>query len=239
MKHPCKPTLLTAICAAAGLLCLGARIWLFTTGIDEKGLLLSAHPGNALSIILVALTVAVSAILVFKEQTHYTLGRPVYGGLSLMLLAVGSICAAWKLLQSPTQILYLVTGMMGLIAAALLVVYALALFQNRHGSVLLYAPCILFFLLLLLCRYQQWSPESELQRYAFQLLAMVSFMLSLYHRMALAIQTGSSRRYLFFSRLALFFCIAAPAYGGHILFHGALALCILLDDCQIHEDQAL
>ena len=55
MNKLCKPSYLPVVTLSAGCLGLALRIWLFLGGTDEKGLLLSSHPANALIFILTAL----------------------------------------------------------------------------------------------------------------------------------------------------------------------------------------
>ena len=59
MKKLMKPAFLPIFTLAAGVLGLALRAWLFFGGTDQKGLLVSSHPANALIFILTALVLAV------------------------------------------------------------------------------------------------------------------------------------------------------------------------------------
>ena len=56
MKNPFQPKQIPALALSTGILGFGLRSWLFASGVDEKGLLLSHHPANALIFILMAAT---------------------------------------------------------------------------------------------------------------------------------------------------------------------------------------
>lgn len=65
MKRLLAPTLLPWLTLAAGALGLLLRIWLYSTGIDETGLLVSGHPAE---IFIWLLAVGVPMILWFATK---------------------------------------------------------------------------------------------------------------------------------------------------------------------------
>ena len=58
MKRFMMPAWLTRIAVAAGFVCMGLRLWLLKTGLDDRGLLERSHPGNRLSWLVLALMAA-------------------------------------------------------------------------------------------------------------------------------------------------------------------------------------
>lgn len=230
MKQFSKPVVLSAISFAAGLVCLCLRQWLLTAGVDSKGLLLSGHPGNILSMVLAA-AVLIPLALSLSGNTRY---RFIASPLSTTGLLIGALGYAWtavSFFRAGAAVLSLVTGCTALLGAV--GTLAAAVFQHKRArlSAFLHCPRILFYVLFLLCRYQRWSGEPELQRYLFALLGAVAMMLSHYRRAVAVDEKGTEKIYLPLSRAALFFCIAAiPGNDCAVLF-GTEALSILLDGC--------
>lgn len=233
MKQLPKSFILSGISTIAGVLALFLQLW-FLSRIDEKGLLATAHPSNILSGII---TAAVVLFLIFFTQKHQEIcqfpATPVTAA-GMLATTVGIAAAVWSLLTGTASILALVTGIVGIFAGLCTTYIALLRVCKRRAHPLLYCPGIVFFMLMLICMYQQWSGEPELSRYFYPLLALVFLMLSTYQRAALKVGMEKSCAYLFFSRAALFFCLAAIPASYMQLLYGAMALSIILDGCTIH-----
>ena len=231
MKHFLKPVALTGMCAGSGLVCLCLRQWLLSTSIDGKGML-TAHPAALLCWLPVA-AVAVALILLGISRCQYILVRSPMHCVGTVFRGLGYAAVAIQItgqMQGASD-----TAVCVLAAAAALccIVEAWLLFQNKKVSSLLHLPGILFFIVYLLLCYQQWSGETELQRYCFQLLASVGLMFTVYHKALLAEKVGSSTRYLVFSRAALFFCISAIPGSSNGILYGAMAVSVMFDGCAI------
>lgn len=228
MKSLSKLPVLTALCASLGLVCLCTRQWLLSTGADDKGLLTAWHPGMVLSLLLLAAAVCMLC-LALRERQVYRFNSSPLSIAGMLLFALGYGYAAWKLLSGSSQVLSVIAGVLGIISVLFSLIVAFALFRKIRLHPLVYCPFVLFYMFLLVCRYQQWSGEPELQRYLFQMLSVITLMLSAYHRAALAADKKGARSYLLVSRAAVFFCIAAIPGSAYGVLYGCAAVAIILD----------
>ncbi len=236
MKHLSKLPVLTASCAGLGLVSLCVRQWLLSSGTDKKGLLTAGHPGTILSLLLLVACVCVLCLALRQRQVYRFRNSPLSIA-SMVIFAIGYFCAAWKLLASRGQALSVIAGILGILSAVCALFLAFALYRKLRLHPLVYCPFVLFFMFFLVCRYQQWSGEPELQRYLFQMLSVVSLMLSAYHRAALEADKKGARIYLLASRAAVFFCIAAIPGSAYGILYGCAAVAIILDGFTVSAKQ--
>ena len=236
MKHLSKLPVLTALCAALGLICLYVRQWLLRTGPDHKGLLTVSHPGILLSILLLAAVLCVLCLALRQKQT-YRFRNSALSVVSMVFFAVGYGSAAWKLLENRSHTLSAVTGILGAVCVVCALCIAFALLRKLRLHPFVYCPFAIFLMLFLVCRYQQWSSEPELQRYLFQLLCVITLMVSAYHRAALEADKKGARSYLLVSRAAVFFCIAAIPGSTYGILYGCSAVAIILDGFTVSKKQ--
>lgn len=231
MKKLSNPAALGILCAAGGLLCLAARLWLVTAGVDQKGLLIPGHPGDILSWIVTAAVAAVIVLSLWGQKPKCRFIPSMRSCAGTLAMAVGFAMAAGALLMGGT-VLSLAAGIFGAVSALCGVYTAFCQYKGRRPSLLVRCPAIVFLMLLLVCRYQLWSAESQLQRYGFQLFALVCLTLTAYQRAALQSDTGSAVLYLAASRGAVFFCLAAAAGSDYGMFYLLMAIATLLDGCR-------
>lgn len=236
MKHLTKLPVLTALCAALGLICLCVRQWLLRTGADDKGLLTAFHPGIFLSLLLLAVALCVLA-LALRQQQVYRFRNCALSIVSMVFSAIGYASASWKLIANHDQTLSIIAGILGILSTVCSLFIAFSLFRKAKLHPFVYCPAVLFLMFLLVCRYQQWSGEPELQRYLFQMLSVISLMISAYHRAALESDKKGARSYLLVSRAAVFFCIAAIPGSSYGLLYGCCAVAIILDGFTISKRQ--
>ncbi len=236
MKHLSKLPVLTASCAGLGLVCLCVRQWLLSSGTDKKGLLVAGHPGTVLSLLLLAVCICILCLALRQKQVYRFRNTPL-SVVSMVMFAIGYGFAAWKLLSTPGQALSVITAALGILSAMCALLIAFALFRKLRLHPLVYCPFVLFFMFFLVCRYQQWSGEPELQRYLFQMLSVVSLMISAYHRAALEADKKGARIYLLSSRAAVFFCIAAIPGSVYGVLYGCAAVAIILDGFTVSKKQ--
>lgn len=236
MKHLSKLPVLTGLCAGLGLVCLCMRQWLLRTGTDEKGLLVSGHPGMAISLLLLAVCVCILC-LALRQKQIYSFRKSPLSILSMIIFAIGYGFAAWKLLSSHSQTLSVIAAILGILSAVCSLLIAFGLLRKFRLHPLVYCPAVLFFMFLLTYRYQQWSGEPELQRYLFQMLSVVSLMISAYHRAALEADKKGARVYLLSSRASVFFSIAAIPGSVYGVLYGCAAVAIILDGFTVSKRQ--
>lgn len=230
MKQLSKPIFLTGICTAAGILAFFLQLWFFRS-VDEKGLLDPSHPGGIVSCVITAGVLLFLAISVYKCKYTCQFSPSPLTAASALCAVAAIVSAVWVLLSGVASILGIVTAVFGAFALLCTAVIAMLRLKGHRAHPLLYCSCIVFFIFLLVSMYQQWSSEPELGRYCFRLLALVFLMLTFYQRTALKVGIGSCSAYLFFSRGALFFCLAAVPGGSMWLLYGAMAVSLILDGC--------
>jgi len=229
MKQLSKPNVLSALCAGAGLLCLGLRQWLLSTGVDDRGLLITSHPGNWLSLILAGLVV-LALILSLHRSQRCRLVPSRLQALGYLAAAGGFAAACYPLLTSQTN-MSLPAGLLALVCAGTNGFTAVRIWRQKKPVGALLIPDIAFFMLLVLCRYQDWSSEPEFQRFGFLLLALVLLTITAYHRATLVTNRKEWRLYVQFSRAAAFFSLAAIPGTKDGLSLALWALSVFLDGC--------
>lgn len=245
-----KKRLQTGALATVGLGIVGAvlRFWLANTGFDEKGLMISSHPGIWLCYGLTALMAAAVIFTVrpISPKLRYARNFPASplaaagcaaGALGLALFGFGA-------LRNGSAALNRVCGIAALLTAAVMVVIAWFRLRGQRPHVALGTVVCLFFTLMLYCRYRQWNREAQLSLYFYAMMATICSMLALYHRTALDGNTGSIRAFLGLSLAALFFCCLAipgsadaPVHLGFALYFAGELTAIRLPRHSVRPEQ--
>lgn len=229
MKKNTLPALVAVVCTLAGAVCMLLRQWLLTTGIDQKGLLVAGHIGNIASwCITAAVLLALGLFTVLrKPQCQFHTSRFSHIGSMLQILAFGMASTTFD----RTSILSVLCYLAALLTGICYIIRLLLHINVKQIPPLLYSAPVVFYLLFILCCYQHWSSQPQLQLFGFQLLALVCLTVSAYHRAAIALNIGNSRLYFFFSNAALFLCLAAIPGDSKPLFFLLMAASTLLDGC--------
>lgn len=234
MKHPFRSNLLPIFPAAAGILGLLLRLWLFSS-VDEKGLFPAKHIADPLLYILTAATIGILFL-----ATRDLAFRPVRKGavrlsgiLGCALGGLGLLCAGFRHFPGSTgrlsgiAVIACIAGGLALLAMA-----ARHVFRKEipYGFPAVLAVCLM---LSAIAQCQDWGTASQLQAYFFPLMAAVFLILSAYHATFLAAGQGKPKLLAFFSQGALFFCCIClntdqwPMYLGMLFWAAAqLQLCI-------------
>ncbi len=207
-----KTWALPLLCLVCGLLGSLLQLWSLST-VDDRGLLLRGHISQTLSWLL---TAGVLGLLFFftrplVEAPKYSYNFPVslLGGLGSIVGAVGILLTFFHLLPSGQDPLTQTTAYLSLLAASALVLSGYGRLWDQQFGILPHCAVCLWFLLLLICQYRQWSAQPQLQLYAFQLLATVFLMVSSFQRACFHAEMGSRRSYAFFRLAGIYFCLAA------------------------------
>lgn len=224
------PAWLTRICVVGGVICLALRGWLLATGLDDRGLLDTAHPGNRLSwlvTLLVALLLAFS--LGQRQAVRLVPSKKMAAGSVAQIL--GYLAAGLSLLEGQGQTLHLPAAVVAFAAAACAVWMLVCLCRRKRVRPLFYAPSVLFFLLLLVCRYQIWNSEPEPQYCFFHIMSLVGLALTAYIRGQMAMCRKNWKFYLQMSRWAVFASLAAMPGCVDALPLLLWAVALVLDGC--------
>jgi hypothetical protein len=139
------------------------------------------------------------------------------------IAALGILITDYRELSAVQDNITMISFLLGLIAAACLVLLGLFRLRGTRPKLFLHACITAYLMIHVISQYRIWSAEPQLQNYGFQLLASVFLMLSAYHRTTLDADCGNHRWYLFFHCGALFFCCLAIV-GGNPLFYLAMGL---------------
>ena len=216
--------LLTLLCGGIGAL---LRLWQYGTGLDEDGLLLSGHPAGILALVLTAVVIGLLVWFTrnFVSQSKYSQQFPAstYGGVGTFTGAAGLLLTATVELVRQEVSFPLLTGLLGIAAAAALAFTGLCRLKGLRPNFLFHTVVCLYFVLRLISRYQTWSSDPQLHDYCFQLLATVCAMLFAYHRAALDMKTGERRRLVVLGLLGSYFCCLAVVESDAILLYLGLA----------------
>ncbi len=228
MNRFLKPKYIPAFVLGSGVLGAALRLWLFTAGVDSKGLIRAEHPANALTFILTAIVLGALYLYLPKAKGgkyRYTPSLPA--AIGYWVAAAGILIADFREVSSLHDRVTVVSFILGLAAAGALIMLGLCCLRGLRPNVLLHACVTVYLMVHLISQYRVWSAEPQLQEYVFQLLASVFLMLATYHRTTLDNGSGNRRLYRFFRYGALFFCCLAVV-GGDWLFYLSMGFWIAL-----------
>lgn len=219
-----------------GILCFVLRMWLLTAGIDEKGLLLSSHPANycipaiAFFGVLCLLYLTKKAVLPVSYRQLFPRSLPA--ALGCWTAAAAIVCFAslhfWKKQDTLSSLVLI----LGIAAAAGLVLSGLCRSLQRQPSVLFHAAAVLFFMANLLSQYAGWSGDPRIYLYGYEALTCVMLMLTCYYRAALDVDIKNTRPYLLCSQISVLLCCICLT-GENRLFYLAMLLWVLSNTCRI------
>lgn len=221
MKKLFHARMLPLFTMGAGGLGLVLRIWLLSGGVDEKGLIVTGHPANTLSFLLTAVALLVLALCSLETEPRIkktVLQDPCAAMIGCFVAAVGVLATSIEELLRRTESVTVVCCILGLLAAAALVLSGILNFRRMRPAWWLQLPVVLFFMFHMISQYRFWSAEPEVQSFFFQLLASLFLMLSAYHRIATDAGKPEPRRYLFTSQAALFFCCLSCVGSSHLFY---------------------
>lgn len=210
MKFTVKPEQLKYLTLGAGGLGLVLRILLYATGIDEKGLLVSGHWAHWAIWLLTAATAAAIFLLTRSIQgpERYQDAHPVSVPAACGALATGGailITSISEFSAGNTPQMKTLT-ILGFLCAASLVFIALCRAGGWKPHFLFHAVVCLYFALRMVCLYQFWSSDPQLQDYFFYLSAYVGLMLTAYHQATFDADMGNHRTLWLLSLATVYLC---------------------------------
>lgn len=228
-----KPILLPVL--GTGIAVFFLRLWLFSAGVDNRGLLQQNHFANVLSFLLtggVLLLIFLQLQLWPKKATYrQVFPKSTAAALGAFMGALGiAITVLGDALQSPDRT-NIFCCVLGIPTAVCLVVAGVQRMKKIRHNVFLHGIVCLYFIIRLVCKYRVWSAEPQLPEYFFSLMASVFLMLTAYHRANLDYGTGKLFSFAFFHYGSLFFCLCS-VYGDDWFFYLTMALWCLTGLCQ-------
>ena len=215
MKKLLRPHTLPAVTAGLGGIALVLRRMLYLFAVDEKGLLVSAHP---LSIALTVLTVAALGYIFFNVRNldgsndfsdNFHAGTPAAAG---HVLAASGM-AATVLWNHPAMSGYLGTAwtILGYAAPVCLLLAGFARMGGRKPFFLLYLVPSLFLLIHIIDHYQLWCGNPQIQDYLFTLFGTIALTLFAFYNATFCAEMGNRRMQMGMGLAAAYLCMAELA----------------------------
>ena len=222
-----------------GTAVLGAlvRVWLYATGVDEKGLLVPNHAGHILIwlLTLAALAAALLGTLRLKQAAKYSYNFPpsMVGAAGAAVAAGGMLATALIQLFSRGDTLTGFTGFVGLLSALVLLFLANCRYKGLHPTMLFPGVLCVYMILHMVCLYRAWSADPQIQDYCFALFASVSLTLACYHSAAFCANSGNRQMHSVFHLLSVFFCIVCLPGSDSPLFYLSMGIWMFTDLCNL------
>ena len=227
MKKLLKLNYLPYFTIAAGLLGGILRIWLTEGGMDEKGLLIPGHPALILSFILAAgvMTLLFLGTRKLSAEPGYKQAFPASmpDALGNVAAAAGVLIVSVKTLLSFQDTFMLLSGIVGLAAAAGMVYTGWCRLKQLRPSFLFHGIITAYFMIHTVAQYRAWGADPQWQLYFFPLLSCIFLMLAGYQRTALDLSSGNCKFFAFYNQAALFFCLVS-LWGENWTFYLSLAI---------------
>lgn len=228
MKPLLKPEQLKILIPGAGLLGALLRTLLYTTGTDEKGLLITGHWAHIAVWMLTALVAAVLLPACRKIQGPERYGDcypvSVSGAAGSFLCAIGFLSAGLAGWGTAASSLDFAVVILSFLSAAALVFAGFCRLTRRQPVFLCHAVVCVCFALRMVCQYRQWSSDPQLQDYCFYMAAHVCLMLTAYHMAAFDAGAGHHRTLWCLGLAACYFCLLSIWGSRDPLF---MVLCAL------------
>ena len=219
---------------------LGAVLYLlvFSTSVDERGLLPKAHP----LLFFFSFLVAAVMVLIFLEIRR-TMDIPTYGKLfpASELSFPGCIAGSGAIIagiiltcKQPITVISLLAVISGGLAAVSLLFVGWARKQQLRPHYIFHSIISIYLILQLIAQYQRWNTQPQLIAYFPQLIALVFLMLCGYYRATLDAGIGKSRVFAFLNLNALLFCCMAVASSQWPFFLG-MAIWCFTNQCHLEQ----
>lgn len=209
MKKLLKNEPILALTALLGMFAGYLRHLMFTTGMDEKDLLIPGHP-TAIVLWAVSLGFLAFAYLISRNQTilapfraHFPQCK-IRGSMSILGGALVSLYGAKEVLLSQ-----LLVGIFAFIAGICMIFTGICRLRGKHPSPMFHCGVCVFCIIRLVLSFQGWSANPQLQDYVLQLMACISLMMFAFHRASCDANQINPKRTAFFSLCASFFCLAS------------------------------
>ena len=208
MKRRFNSIFLILFSFLSGILGLGLHLWQNAAAVDKSGLLISEHLSTAL---LLSLTAFVLILLYY-----FATGIPQdvrYSNLTQTkkYTLIGCLCAAAG--AAATAIFGDFSASFRVACIIGTVLLLVQSYVQNDKSLRFWISCgiAVFLLFLPLSQYPIWCIETQMQNYAYSLLATLSILLAAYHRAESEFGVLHSRRLVFFHCTAIYFGIVCAA----------------------------
>lgn len=202
-----KLVLITLFSGIAGA---AAQFWLLRTGLDEKGLFVLPHPA-----VFVGFGIGIAAIIWMILQTRHILSMNDYAetfpasavaAFGCIIYALGLLVGSVSIWIESAAFLFRICSITGIAAAAALIYTALQRLKHPQRSSLTMIIVTMHWMLRLVCRYQMWMIQPQIQWYLYPLLLHVCLMMTFFYRAFPEKRSPHLRRYIRFCLASLLLC---------------------------------
>lgn len=231
MKKSCDLSRISYVTLGAGILGIGLRLWLYATGVDQKGLLLENHPAGILSFVLTAVFFAWLFWLVKGNKLSVkgnTRVASIVAAAGCMVAGVAVGAAGIREYIADGAALSLMTMAVCICAGVALIYVGLCRLQCRKPAQAAHVVMLVAFILLLISHYRSWSKEPQLQAYFFTFMAGMFLLFSVFCRAVWDMQNKGLNQMVYASQAALFLCCMS-VMGDMPWFYLAMALWMAAD----------
>lgn len=237
MKKNGITSVLAAVTAALGAAGLMLRRQLYQCCVDERGLLVTAHP---LELALWGLTAAAAVLILvsvwklpgaeknaeyFVPSAAAAVGH-IQGGASLLLTVLlhapvmpGLLGTAWKVL--------------GLLSGPCLLLAAVGHIRGRQPFFGLHLIPSLFMAVHVLNQFQTWSGNPQLMDYLFVMLGSFALLMSFFYAASSEAGLGNRRLQLGMGLAAGYFCLVGIPQSGYLYLYLGGAVFALCNLCSL------
>lgn len=234
MKRQKTSLRLALLALALGGLGLNLYEGLYHAAAGNYGLLVSGHP---LTLILWIFTAAVMVLIIAAAWKQA--GPDSTPELPSVPLALGYFLAAAGILTTVLFFQPLTAGYPGLLwrvfgiaAPVCLAMGGICCLLGRKPSFIIHLAACFFFLFHIIDHYRSWSGNSQIQDYAFSLLAAMTIALFCFYCAARDVELGRRRMRLGSGLAALFFCVVALSSRDCLLLYlGSIAWIVTMLSC--------
>lgn len=186
----------------------------------------------ALSLATAAGIIAMTLRLKQSKCYRHNFTASLPGAIGFGLAALAFILSAFRLADENRDLLGVLSLVLGLGGAVCLSLGALDRYLGRTPRFYIaLAPCLFLALRLFLCCHD-WSTVSQTGNYLLPLAAGIFLPLAMWHHGAFSLNMGNRHCSLFFSLIALYFCIVALPGSADPLFYGCLAVFLATNLCR-------
>lgn len=237
MKQMLKAYGLPLLVLAGGLLGALLRWILYTTGVDERGLLVSFHFAE---ILLWVVTLGTGVLLVLEtlplqQANKYRFNFPRSAGSAVCCFAaaVGVGVTAIQTLGASESTLTLVCGILGLFSAVSLAFLGYCRWKGVRPSLLFTVLICAFLIVRLVCCYQIWSSDPQVQDYIFPLLANIGATIACYYSAAFSEEEGNRKLHTLFHLAAGYCALVSLPCCDSFIFYLSVAVWMFSDLCNL------
>lgn len=232
--NPINLPLWTLLTGGVGLL---LRVWLMTSGVDQKGFFVTGHLAGILLFLLVIGAIVALFLLTrdLVEAGKYEFNFPAsdIGSYGAYIAAAGIGISSFVDIFLASDTLSMLAALFGMIAALLLVLTGSARRRGTVPSMLIHIGICVYLVLRLVCYYRHWNADPQILDYCFQLVATACLMLATYQRATFDAREGKRRPYAFWSLATIFFSCISLIGWSNILFFLSVIVWQITDLCSL------